>query len=277
MIVGVDGSDGSSHALQWALDKEDRLGPVRPVVASRQGSGTEAEGGRGAKQAVDDDRDGWRFSLDAIQPGLVDLATVVDSAPGPGLVEASRSADLLVVGSRGRSAVAEALLGSVASYCVKHAHVPVVVVPRLAPARLPLSTVVVGVDGSSGSQAALGWALRHVDADGKVIALGGSPALVFSSDPTDSEADPIERFTRERVEETVSRARGENNGGPTVEIVVTEENVKAALRKAADDADLLAIGARGHHGIHRLFHRSVATSITHHPRTTTVVVPAEED
>ena len=50
---------------------------------------------------------------------------------GNALVGASQDADLLVVGSRGHSAVAEMLLGSVSHHCVQHAACPVVVVhPR---------------------------------------------------------------------------------------------------------------------------------------------------
>ncbi|MCP3990941.1 MAG: universal stress protein [Actinomycetia bacterium] len=277
VIVGVDGSDGSRHGLLWALDKEGRFGSVRPVVASQEAFGATAKRRHGVKRSEDDAHERWRPYLDAIQPGLADVTTVVDSAPGPGLVAASSSADLLVVGSRGRSAVAEALLGSVASYCVKHAHVPVAVVPGSAPARQPLSVMVVGVDGSRASQAALSWALRHVDADGKVIALGGSPAVIFSSDIADPMVDPVERFTRQRVEETVAKVRGVDGQGPTIEIAVTEDDAKAELRRVAQDADLLVVGSSGHHGIRRLFHRSVATSIAHHPGITTVVVPPGKD
>ena len=53
---------------------------------------------------------------------------VVPGHAGAVLVEASRRAALLVVGSRGRGRLAEALLGSVSEHCVRHAACPVVVV-----------------------------------------------------------------------------------------------------------------------------------------------------
>lgn len=255
VIVGFDGSDHSRHALLWALDKQERLGSVRPVMAA---TGDTAP-------RMDD--------LDAIRPGLADATTIIDSAAGPALVDASKSASLLVVGTRGRSTLEEAVLGSVASYCVKHSEVPVAIVPSVMPIDSPLSIAVVGIDGSAGSQAALGWALEHLEATGTVIALGGAPAIVFFPDTSDPDADPVERFTRQRVEQTVALVRERYDEVPRVEIRVTGEDVKDELRKAADDADLLVVGSRWHHGARRLTHRSVAVSVAHHPRVTTVVVP----
>jgi nucleotide-binding universal stress UspA family protein len=63
-----------------------------------------------------------------VEKGVDVRRTVADEhKPGPFLVERSKDADLLVVGSRGRGSVGSMLLGSVSTYCVDHAECPVVV------------------------------------------------------------------------------------------------------------------------------------------------------
>ena len=60
-------------------------------------------------------------------PSVAIISKVVNGHPAPTLVDASRSADLLVVGSRGHGELVGALLGSVGEHCVSHADCPVVV------------------------------------------------------------------------------------------------------------------------------------------------------
>ena len=63
-------------------------------------------------------------------------ARVIYGHPAEVLLDAAADADLLIVGSRGHGAFAEALLGSVGQYCAHHAHCPVLIM-RGAPGGRP--------------------------------------------------------------------------------------------------------------------------------------------
>ena len=60
-------------------------------------------------------------------PGIEVTSRVVQGHPAPILVEASKGADLLVVGSRGHGEFVGMLIGSVSEYCATNAHCPVLV------------------------------------------------------------------------------------------------------------------------------------------------------
>jgi nucleotide-binding universal stress UspA family protein len=132
IVVGVDGSDESHRALEWAIAEASRWGASLLVVhAWRFGvsptdpNAAEAtrEIGRAAQHVVDHEVAYVRES------GVEVEGVLVFASPARALVDRSADADLLVVGSRGRGGVAATLLGSVSTACVRHARCPVVVVP----------------------------------------------------------------------------------------------------------------------------------------------------
>jgi nucleotide-binding universal stress UspA family protein len=131
IVAGVDGSPASLAALEWAARQADLTGSALAVLAAWQLPGTYAAAG------ITDDYDPAAdmqtvldHSLHAIRQRHRTLRTtgqVIEGYPGPALVEASRHADLLVVGSRGHREFTEILLGSVSMHCTTHAHCPVLV------------------------------------------------------------------------------------------------------------------------------------------------------
>jgi nucleotide-binding universal stress UspA family protein len=65
--------------------------------------------------------------LRTAHPGVVIHGRVVEGHPAPVLVEASKAADLLVVGNRGHGEFVGMVIGSVSEHCAAHAHCPVLV------------------------------------------------------------------------------------------------------------------------------------------------------
>jgi nucleotide-binding universal stress UspA family protein len=138
-IVGVDGSHGAHRALEWAMKEAAvHLAPLTVLtvheVASDGWTGNpiilpagepELEKTRyAAEEAVAK----AAIHLGESCPDSVRIRTV-NGIPAQELINASRDADLLVVGSRGVGGFTRLMMGSVSNQVVHHAHCPVVVVP----------------------------------------------------------------------------------------------------------------------------------------------------
>ena len=133
IVVGVDGSPSSPAALEWAARQAERAGsrlhalttwewpksygyPI-PVSADFDPAG---EAAKVLEEALEDTR--------RTHPDVAIHTSVIEGATARVLIDASRDADLLVVGCRGHGELAGMLLGSVSEQCVTHAHCPVLVV-----------------------------------------------------------------------------------------------------------------------------------------------------
>jgi nucleotide-binding universal stress UspA family protein len=140
IVVGVDGSPGSIAALSWAVGIAAETGAEVDAVTAWEFSYGWVEGGwapnieRWADEARRDAAARLDNAIAALPGGTgedVDVTrTVVEGPSAQVLLDASKRADMLVVGSRGRGGFAGLLLGSVSQQCVHHARVPVVVVPQ---------------------------------------------------------------------------------------------------------------------------------------------------
>ena len=132
VVVGVDGSDASIHALEWAFTQAQLTGAELEVVTAWQwplSLGMPLPVATGYDPAADAQRalDGMVGPLAARFPTVAVRTRPVEGHPAEVLVEASRHAGLLVVGSRGHGTLSGALLGSVSQHCVAHAASPVLV------------------------------------------------------------------------------------------------------------------------------------------------------
>jgi nucleotide-binding universal stress UspA family protein len=184
IIVAVDGSAESDAAIAWARREASMrrqhvtlmhvvqpvalswpVGPERTTVAEWQDEN--------ARHVIDHARDGISAALDQRHPP--DCRTeVLYAHPVDGLVDASKDARMIVVGSHGRGALSRLLLGSVSRGVVEHAHCPVAVI-HAEQASAPVDVkapVLLGVDGSPASEAATAWAFDEASRRGvELIAL----------------------------------------------------------------------------------------------------------
>jgi len=139
IVVGIDDSEQAAAALRWALAegvlRQATVEVVHawsppmsalPFGATLHLRAHEGEIDAVARASVDELVDGALAELDEPPPEV--LRTILPGGAALTLVEVAESADLLVVGSHGRTGLSRLVLGSVAMACVQHAPCPVVVV-----------------------------------------------------------------------------------------------------------------------------------------------------
>jgi len=139
IVVGVDGSEGSLRALDWAV-KEAALqhAPLTVLTVHQVAAGhwtgnpliypEDAPEQEKARQAAEEALSKATHQVGAGQPASATVRAVSGLAARE-LINASGDADLVVIGSRGAGGFASLLMGSVSTQVVHHAACPVVVVP----------------------------------------------------------------------------------------------------------------------------------------------------
>lgn len=251
VVVGIDGSSASRSALAWAARWAGHFGhPVRLLTAEQMRTTSPLV----RDQVQQDIKAKLRAEAAAIgdeNARLVISADVAWVGPAEALIEASRTATLVVVGNRGIGGWYGLTLGSVSDAVSSHAHCPVVVVPDgMQPDRLH-GEVVLGIDGSPESidaaefafaQAArLSTRLRAVHVRTAPNVFGASITALSDRGPLPSEEEA------ERMRWMLNPLRAE---WPDV---IVEERYLAGdpARSLADegrDAAIVVVGSRGSGG-----------------------------
>ena len=277
IVVGVDGSATGAEAVTWAAEQAayDRR-PLTLVHAYHLDNiYWLASAGIDDATIVDQMRDEGVLLLETAK------AAALEAAPGievhevlfrtdarSALIDASREAAMVVLGSRGRGRVSSLLLGSVGVAVVGHATCPVVV-RRPAGDRVRRG-VLVGSDLTDDSRPAVEYAyalasLRHLPLT----------VLAFRAD--------VPWFGREGEEATdrVERARlaawMTELGAKYPDVRVTEEDVEEpearALVTQGAEKEIVVVGSHHHGLVASALGRALAVAVVEHAPTTVVVVP----
>ncbi len=213
-------------------------------------------------------------------PGRTIETTLVTGRPASVIIDEARrtSADLIVVGSHGRGAVASALLGSVANEVVDHSPCPVLVSRTEKIDRLVLAQ-----DGTAGAlqaeAALLKWPFLRDKPVHVVSAWSIAPGYTAMA-PTGGTFISGELYTQllDEVRDQATRVAGEATErlkaqGVQVTAAVREAPAADAIVEAAGDADLIVMGTRGHSTLERFLLGSVARRVLHRSRCSVMVVP----
>ncbi|GGS97722.1 universal stress protein [Nonomuraea spiralis] len=268
IVAGVDGSPSSTAAVEWAAADARRRGlPLRIVHVCEQWS-QGVEGSRYCAGALEAAAARARELGGDVEVSAELLAGNVIEA----LADESAAADSLVLGSRGMGGFAGMVLGSVGMAVAGHAAGTVVIVRGAADARHGL--VVVGHDGSEGSQAAMAYAVEQARTRSARlhVVYAWQPPVVSPYWAAYSRllADSYEE------EQRMARARVTPWRGANPDIVITDEQVHghpvAALTEASAMADLVVLGSRGLGGFSSAVLGSVSHGVLHHAHCPVAVV-----
>lgn len=267
IVVGYDRSDDAKAAAAWALDEAVRTGaPVEflyayewplwaPAAAMVPATSIwpDGETDRAIKDALDAAVAEAKRSFPAVHSTL----SLVYADAAVTLIDRSADASLVVLGSRGHSAVT-GLLGSVSAAVSAHAHCPVVVV-RGHPAGGP---VLAGVDDSASARAAAFFAADQATAHRAPL------RLLRARKPVAGRPAPAEQ---QPFDDLVAALRDKY---PDLEITADTvvDHPAAALAKAGATARLLVVGSRGRGAVRSALLGSVSQHLLRHSPCTVAVV-----
>jgi nucleotide-binding universal stress UspA family protein len=273
VVVGVDGSEASLAAVDLAVRMAaERHRSLRVVHAFAWSALELPPGGRLLREA-EGTADRAAAYAHTVDPALTVTSEVITGGPAEVLIQQSREAAMVVLGHRGLGGFSSLLLGSVAAQVTAHASSPVVVARGEPRGDGP---VVVGVDGSPTSAAAIGFAadeaawrktnLIAVHAWAQPVSTGPGDMLPLVYDP-DLLAAEEARVLAESV-----AGLGATHPDVHVERQLVESPAATVLIEHSRRAQLVVAGSRGHGGFTGLLLGSVSHALLHHADCPVAVV-----
>jgi len=284
VLVGIDGSDHSRKALDWAITEARGRGlPLHLLHALETGVAVWSP-----MMATPADLGDQRWILEsslnhvhAVAPELPVTSVITTGPASVALDKAAAEADTLVLGARGRGVLASILLGSTSLHAATHAPCPVVVVRDADEEdqghdRLP-RRVVVGFDGSHLSDDALAYAFaaashrqRELDI---VMAWNTDDLATYQLVPTIAE-EVRAAAAHHRRELAAAAAAPWSDKYPDVEVnidVVADAPAQALIDRSFH-ADLVVVGSRGLGSVRGALLGSVSAEVLRHAHSPVAVI-----
>lgn len=287
IVVGVDGSLQSMHAVDWATrEAVARRCPLRivhaflwPLLNVPTGPPAGAPPDAGLDNAAKDILAAATDRARRVAAALELSSDLPVCSPAAALIEASHDADLVVVGHRGLGGFTGLLVGSVGVQAAAHAHCPVVVVRGGGEAAEPgAGHVVVGVDGSPLSDLAIDFAFSHAALHGlSVVALHvhQRPELTVPGDQPLPGPDGEDRRDYEtRLLTDALAGYGDKYPDVPVHPKFVVGRPSAVLVAESADAALTVVGSRGRGGFAGLLLGSTSQTVLQHATGPVAVVRA---
>lgn len=283
VVVGVDGSASAAQAVRWAAREAVRRGAPLVLVhapavipaavphavalgayrdaLTEQGRQWLAEASTAAREAAPD----------------VEVSTELTGGwAAEQLIGRSASAELVVLGSRGLGGFTGLVVGSIAVAVATYGHCPVVVVrgPDSQTEPRQDGPVVVGVDGSPTSQAAITFAFQAaVSRNVPLVAVHAWSDLPTTAWDLIADWQTIQEQESKALNQRLAEYQAQYPT-VTVEQVVARDRPAHTLLEQAENAQLVVVGSRGRGGFRGLLLGSTSQALIHHATCPVAVVPA---
>jgi nucleotide-binding universal stress UspA family protein len=277
VVVGFDGSDLSRQAALWGAEDASRCGAAllvvqavraplpEPVFSPMSAPIPEFVTEETMSRSAEDHLAELAAEISQNWPDLhvstrVGLGRAAD-------VLAQEDGELLVLGSSGRTGIAEMFLGSTAAELVSIGGRPVVVT-RSGPLD---GRVVVGVDGSETSADAITFAFAFASRHGRELLAIHAWSDVGWAELPEQDFDHIRVDLAKLLEDQLAPHRSRH---PEVHVAqeVAFDAPARALLQAADGAALIAVGSHGRGAVKRAILGSVSHAVLHHAACPVAVV-----
>jgi nucleotide-binding universal stress UspA family protein len=270
VVVGVDGSQAGSAALGWAGRLAQRVGAEVVVAHAFEPDESELPPGRYDELRAEAECRlvaEWSAPLRSCD---VSYRRLLLTGPPDRLLDAADhlDADLLVVGPRGHGGFAALHVGSVAHHLAHYARQPLAIVPAPT-AALPLDRIVIGVDGSAGSMAAVRWCARLA------AGLDAEVAAVCALERHAALAERAVAVCEEKLRDAWTAPL--HDAGVKVHPIVREETHPVAALSAVvrdENAGLVVVGVRGLGGFLAMRLGRLPLQLVHQTQLPVVIVPA---
>uniref|UniRef100_A0AAU2AFR8 Universal stress protein n=1 Tax=Streptomyces sp. NBC_00093 TaxID=2975649 RepID=A0AAU2AFR8_9ACTN len=284
LVVGIDGSDPSLTAVDWAADEAARLGVPLCLVYASLWQRYEGDVQSGSLERPSEEVMAQNIVATAAErvhrrdPEVKVSTAVVPAEAADALLREGHNASALVTGSRGRGELTGLLLGSVSLAVAARAHCPVIVV-RGDKAGLEGTheRILLGVDEPALSGEAVRFAFREAEARGctlDVVRAWRCPGHETADDPglADDPAHDHEARASALLDAALHDAVADHPGVPVRRSTVEGPARRVLLSRSAA-ADLVIVGARRRTGHFGLQLGRVGHTLLHHADCPVAIVP----
>ncbi|MEV0386748.1 universal stress protein [Nonomuraea sp. NPDC050643] len=279
IVVGADGSDAATAAVEWAADDATRAAASLHIVHVVDRSPYEI-----ARFSIPGQADAIALSARNVltdaeavarkrQPGIDVTSELMEGAAAAVLRGQAGNAGAIVIGGTGLGGFPGAVLGSVSAHVAGHAHGPVVIV-RSDPG-ITHGEIVIGLDDYHAGEPALAYAFEQAMLRASML------RVIYAWQPPAHAhiAESVHDLDEIHAAQCRIAARillGWRQRYPQVRVVedVQQNHPVHALTSASEKSDLVIVGSQGRGAIGTVMLGSVALGVLHHARNSVAVVRA---